>query len=87
MSATSNSFDQRVKNITICANAIIQYKLDAGTITEKDTNVLRNTLIRIRTNPKLKDVIIDFNESSLAINGNYINKRVNNITIDVNVIN
>ena len=41
MSSTNNSIDERVNNITIGVNAIIQYKLDASTISEKDANVLR----------------------------------------------
>ena len=41
MSSTNNSIDERVNNITIGVNAIIQYKLDASTISEKDSNVLR----------------------------------------------
>ena len=49
MSSTNNSIDERVNNITIGVNAIIQYKLNTGTITEEDANVLRYMLIRIRT--------------------------------------
>ena len=86
MSSTNNSIDERVNNITIGVNAIIQYKLDAGTITEEDANVIRDMLIRIRTNPELLNVIIEFNESYLAVNGNSIYERVNNITIGVNAI-
>ena len=86
MSSTSNSINERINNITIGVNAIIQYKLYAGTITEEDANILRDMLIRIRTNPELLNVIIDFNESFLAMNGNYMNERVNNITIGINAI-
>ena len=86
MSSTSNSINERINNITIGVNAIIQYKLYTGTITEEDANILRDMLIRIRTNPELLNVIIDFNESFLAMNGNYMNERVNNITIGINAI-
>ena len=86
MSSINNSFDERVNNITIGVNAVIQYKLDAGIINEEDANVLRDMLIRIRTNLELLKVIIDFNESFLAMNNIYMNERVNNITIGVNAI-
>ena len=86
MSSTNNSIDERVNNITIGVNDIIQYKLDAGTITEEDANVIHDMLIRIRTNPELLNVIIEFNESYLSMNGNSIYERVNNITFGVNAI-
>ena len=68
LAMNGNYMNERVNNITIGVNAIIQYQLDAGTITEKDSNVLRDILIRIRTNPELLNVIIDFNEFFLAMN-------------------
>ena len=52
--------------LKIAANAIIQYKVDTGTLSKTNANILRDALIRIRTETKFLNSIIKFSESIMA---------------------
>lgn len=47
----SNAYcmDKNVNNINTAANAVIKYKVDAGTLSNTNANILRKALIRILT--------------------------------------
>ena len=63
--------DERVNDINILINDIIQFKLADGTINDVEANVLRDMRIRIQNNTELLDAIINFNKSFLALNANW----------------
>ena len=67
MSLISNSTDLDINNYTSSLNTIINHKLNANTMTKEDANILRNMLLRIQTNTKLRNAIGSFNESFLNL--------------------
>ena len=63
MSSTSISKEESLNNFTMCINSAIKNRLEAGTMTEADANILRKMLIRIRTDTNLLNTIEEFNAS------------------------
>ena len=63
MSSKSNSKKESLNKFTKCINSAIKHRLEAGTITEADANILRKILIRIRTDTELLNAIKEFNAS------------------------
>ena len=70
MYSIRNSANERVNDVIIAVNAIIQNGVDAGTMNDTDANVLHEAIILLRTNTKLLNSTITFNEFILSFNAN-----------------
>ena len=57
MSSINIFTEERLNNYTTAINNIILHRLNIGIITEEDAKILRNMLIRIRTDTKLINAI------------------------------
>ena len=69
--STSNITNERVDRITNAFNASIERGLATKTMSVEHANILRDMLIRIRTDTALLDAIISFASSYLAVNATW----------------
>ena len=69
MSSISN-YMADVISVTYSFNKVIDHKLNINDMTEEDVKILRNILIRIRTDTKLLNAIREFNISFFNLDCN-----------------
>ena len=72
-SSTANSIEE-CNNITNFVNINIQYEINAGVIRDDDhyVKLIRNVLIRMRTDTVLLNAIINFRKSFLDLNASLV---------------
>ena len=76
--------DEHINNINIAVNSIIQYRVDAGSLSNTNANTLREALIHIRDDTKFLNAIIKYYESFMALHTRWIS---NAYPMDENVNN
>ena len=90
MSSTITT-EERVNNFINAINDIIQFRLEYKRMNEDEANVLREMLIRIRTDTALLAAITNFNNSFLTLKANWdsINSYTSSIspTSNANLLN
>ena len=69
--STSTITNERVDRVTNAFNASIERGLATKTMSVEHANILRDMLIRIRTDTALLDAIISFASSYLAVNATW----------------
>ena len=71
MSSTSISKEESLNIFIKWINNAISHRLESGTMTESDANILRKMLIRIQTDTNLLTAIKEFNKSFLNLDINW----------------
>ena len=70
-SSTNISNAEIINNFTKWINSTISHRVESGTMTEADAQILRKMLIRIQTDTNLLTAIKEFNKSFLNLDINW----------------